>query len=240
MKQCKECNKPCKKTYCSDECVAAKKHRNAHTTVVCKECKKPFECKRENANGKVYCSNECRQANGAKKPFGRTIRTFVCCSCGKQCTRDVRNDTDQWTCGIECQRKKGWIEIDWKKRSTKAKAKWKKENRYKKKGKSLTYLWLRKARRSIQRPLESDWLRRSRSASSMLSHRLNPSAKIVRVSDGWTWSKIAEVSLHRTEAKTKRNKQCEWTKKATTVSGTLRRRRGLLNAKKPTCLHIAG
>ena len=36
------------------------------------------------------------------------------------------------------------------------------------------------------------------------------------------WNKIAEVSLHRTEAKTKRNRQCEWTKKATTAPRTAR------------------
>jgi hypothetical protein len=130
--------------------------------------------------------------------------------------------------------------INWVSRSKKAKAKYYKEASRKRYERGEYRRWIVLANRFLGNHKRKPWEARCKSASSLLSHRMNPVTKIKAFSLDFDWDKSSEEAIRIINAKTKRSMKCSWNKKATVTAGTLRRRRDLRNAKSNTLQHTDG
>lgn len=231
----RKCCVPCSRTIRSEE----------ERTSQCHNCGKPCY----NRGYKVvHCSNTCKLQTDKKKSV---LVTEPCVVCGTLVTkkRYLANPVKSTCCSNACQKQWSIVanrgpgqtaNIDWVARSKKAKAKYYKKASRERFAKSEYKKWLRIASKYLVNNEQTPWERRCTSASNLLSHRMNPSSRRKAFSENTDWQKSTREAIKKINAKSKRSMKCKWTKKATAISGTLRRRRDLLNAKKLTWQPIAG
>ena len=205
-----------------------------HKTTDCKQCGKSFR----KSNKKAFCSYECRRSHNDTKPFSRQIRTFICASCGNECTRAVRRNVTHWMCGRECQL--AWtnrpVQRDWAVASSNAKARWKKESSKERKNTSTAAQWFRAAESKasdLKQISESDWQRKCHTASATLGSRLSFIRSEKPRKKHKTWKSLCESKLNNNYSN-----MGEWQKKCYSTCKNMKWRRRLLNARKHTSTPI--
>ena len=209
-----------------------------HKTKPCKGCGGPVRTSLK----KPYCSHECRIKN---KPSPAIQIDCDCIVCGTRIVRKEYKKSENYCCSLRCQRvwatqlnrgKSAGNGIDWMGRSARAKKEWTNKSRNERKKTSLGWIWWRRCKNEASKESVKSvniWLARCTSASSLLSQRLDPvTKKEPKVYNDWDTAIKRE--LKKTVAKRIRDEQCEWTTKSAILSGCLRRRRILLNAKQST------
>lgn len=210
-----------------------------YKTIPCKGCGGPVRTTIK----KPYCTHECRKKHN---PSPAIQIDCQCVVCDKRIVRKQYKKAEQYCCSLECQRvwsmdlNKGRSSgngVDWSARSARAKIAWRKKETAKRKAVSSSAKWWmrckneasKEASKEVGKELDA-WVVRCRSASSLLTKRLNPSIRQPTECDR-DWQSATKREQQKLTAKRIRNEQCEWTKKAAMISGCLRRRRSLLNAK---------
>ena len=213
----KKCCKPCSK--------------HVHKTTNCKNCGKSFL----KVNGKSFCSLKCRKAKNANSPWFKTLRTFTCVSCGKEHTREVRNNVKHLLCNRECHMKwknrsvnnKNWILA-----SRKAKKRWMKQRRTERKATSNKWNWFRLSRRkSAEIAWESNssgWTVKCNTAAKTLGDRLTFAKNGKRRMSFESWQSLCQEGLASGGYST----MDQWGKKCYSTYKNMKWKRRLRNARK--------
>jgi len=215
-------------------CLKCSKH--VHKTTDCKQCGKSFR----KVKGKSFCSVECRRAHNDTKPFSRQTQTFICASCGNECTRAVRRNVTHWMCGRECQL--AWtnrpVQRDWAVASRNAKKRWGRKSRKARIAKSINWSWYRLAKRKameiVNCDTQSEWGAKCKTASTTLGYRLTFVKHGNRTVAGRTWESLCSEGVSSGGYSTMN----QWEKKCYSTYKNMKWKRRLRNARKHTSTPI--
>lgn len=214
--------------------------KHVHKTSNCRHCGKSFP----KVNGKSFCSMECRKAKNANNPWSKTLRTFTCVSCGKECTREVRNNVRFMMCNRACHM--AWVgrpdqhrEKDWLAASKKAKTRWMRKNRFERKAKSIICNWFRLARTKAKElsdgGVKSKCETKCATASTTLCYRLNLVKNGHKKIAGKSWESLCKEGVSSGGYST----MDQWEKKCYSTYKNMKWKRRLRNVKKHTSIPIA-
>lgn len=206
---------------------------------ICKGCGSMFPHK----NKKVFCSNDCKVSWNQKNKWKTVV--FLCFACKKTFTKVVQiSRPDPVCCSDRCQKKlaaKRLRQRDvewWTQKSQEAKAQWEirlRRHRYAQNAWmqccSSHLSTIKAKRRSFLVAKKNPWVKRCRSALSLLGRRLEPVAGEVKLEAKRSWLECLENQQTCVLRKAKTKRKATWELKCTIVSGTMKRRRSLLKKR---------
>jgi hypothetical protein len=226
-KRCNQCGLRLKYNAKCDCTKLPKKYK----TISCRGC----GCDIRKILNKPFCSSECR----SKSLKSRFIET-ECCNCGKSITKRTYRDTDKFCCSMKCQNEWALVEnrgqcvreIDWLKRSSKAKKLFYRkssQDRLLKRIKSDEFWVIRKCILGVNdcKSNENHWVeRKCNSTSSMLSKRIFEEViiKEKKTKEEEPWSVFCLKQITRVNGKLNRAESTWVQAKCMSTSGNWRRR----------------
>lgn len=192
---------------------------------------------------KVACSKECGHAG---RSAGKII--VACNVCGKLVER-YKRQFDKYgvaSCSLECQRQwalnerhsSQFAEVDWHRKSIKAKRRWKARDTRNRKEKSISYMFWLKCKIPSEISIGA-WQRRCTTSAAGLRERFVGNVS-VRASIK-TWKRCFRANLERLKQKSIRDEREGWEWKVNSVASGVRRRRrikSLQQGKRNILRHI--